>query len=57
MPLGLNLILNQNVCIKVYEELLSWHDARQHCKDGGGDVVSMPTKVKWDSVTIIFDCE
>ena len=54
--MGYDFDSQTHTCIKVNNNLLSWHDARERCQADGGDLVTMETREK-KFVTRFIQCE
>jgi hypothetical protein len=55
--LGYDFDSQTNTCLKVNNNVLFWHDARERCQADGGDLVTMETREKWEFVTRFIECE
>lgn len=55
--LGYDFDAYTHTCIKVYDLSITWSDARTHCQDDGGDIITMPTLEKWQFVHRYIECE
>ncbi|CAC5400450.1 MRC [Mytilus coruscus] len=50
---------NFNTCLKLFVDQISgktWKEARTHCQENGGDLISITSKEKWDFVLNFTSC-
>ncbi|CAC5378402.1 MRC [Mytilus coruscus] len=49
--------LHSNTCLKMYvDNGKTWKNARNHCQENGGDLISLTTPAKWEFVTNFTSC-
>lgn len=49
--------IDTKVCFKVVLEKTTWKNARQHCQEDGGDLISIQSKEKWDLIIHNIKCK
>ncbi|XP_063443410.1 perlucin-like protein [Mytilus trossulus] len=47
-----------NTCLKLFSTSgKTWHDARTHCQQNGGDLITITTAQKWNFVNSFLSCK